>query len=138
MEPIHDRMPVILQRNDYDHWLEAGEPFHCSPDEPTSHTFRHRIQTCRRRHHLRVLTQELAPRSIRVNCINPGLVDTEGSRSAGFFGSNLDQGFASPATVGRADKPHDLAYIARFLAGDESGWVTGESILANQVQDRRD
>ena len=77
-----------------------------------------------------VLARELGPRKIRVNSVNPGIIDTEGSRSAGFIGSDFEKGAISQTPLGRTGQPGDIASIVTFLASDESGWLTGEHLLA--------
>lgn len=78
----------------------------------------------------RVLSKELGPRNIRVNSINPGMVVTEGSRAAGFVGSELADAIINETPLGRIGEPEDIAPVAAFLASDESKWLTGEVILA--------
>ena len=78
-----------------------------------------------------VLALELAPRQIRVNAINPGLVQTEGTHSAGIVGSDFEKGIVAQTPLGRAGRPEDIAKIAVFLASDDSGWLTGEKLLAS-------
>ena len=73
-----------------------------------------------------VLSNELGPRKIRVNSINPGIVETEGSTSAGFIGSDFEKQAVAQTPLGRTGQPNDIARVAVFLASDESGWVTGE------------
>jgi 3-oxoacyl-[acyl-carrier protein] reductase len=77
-----------------------------------------------------VLAKELGPRKIRVNTINPGMVETEGTVSGGFIGSDFEKEFVKQAPLGRTGKPGDIASIAVFLASDDSGWLTGEQLLA--------
>lgn len=78
-----------------------------------------------------VLARELGPRKIRVNSINPGMVETEGTHSAGFMGSDFQKALASQAPLGRIGQPAEIASIATFLASDDSGWLTGELLLAS-------
>jgi 3-oxoacyl-[acyl-carrier protein] reductase len=78
-----------------------------------------------------VLAKELAPRKIRVNSINPGLVETEGTHTAGVMGTDMEKGFVSMTPLGRAGQPGDIASVAVFLASDDSGWLTGEVIVAS-------
>jgi len=78
-----------------------------------------------------VLALELAPRQIRVNAINPGLVQTEGAHSAGIVGSDFEKGIVAQTPLGRAGRPEDIAKIAVFLASDDSGWLTGEKLIAS-------
>ena len=77
-----------------------------------------------------VLSRELGPRGIRVNSLNPGMVDTEGARAAGFIGSDFSHSVTEQTPLGRIGKPGDIASIAVFLASDDSGWLTGEQLLA--------
>jgi 3-oxoacyl-[acyl-carrier protein] reductase len=76
-----------------------------------------------------VLAKELGPKKIRVNSINPGIVVTEGTTSAGFIGSDFEKGLIAQTPLGRAGQPDDIASVATFLASDDSRWITGESIL---------
>ena len=77
-----------------------------------------------------VLAKELGPRKIRVNSINPGIVETEGTVSAGFIGSDFEKDIIGRTPLGRAGKPGDIASVAVFLASDEAAWLTGELIIA--------
>jgi len=77
-----------------------------------------------------VLARELGPRKIRVNSINPGMVETEGTRTGGMIGSDLEKQLVAQASLGRTGKVSDIAPIAVFLASDDSGWLTGEILLA--------
>ena len=77
-----------------------------------------------------VLSRELAPRKIRVNSLNPGMVETEGVHSAGFIGSDFEKGTVAQTPLGRIGQPGDIASVAVFLASEDSGWLTGEHILA--------
>jgi 3-oxoacyl-[acyl-carrier protein] reductase len=77
-----------------------------------------------------VLSKELGSRKIRVNSINPGMVETEGTHTAGFIGSDFQAEIERTAPLGRIGQPNDIAPIAVFLASDDSGWLTGEIILA--------
>jgi 3-oxoacyl-[acyl-carrier protein] reductase len=78
-----------------------------------------------------VLARELGPKKIRVNSINPGIVETEGSRAAGFIGSDFEKNATARASLGRTGQPADIAAVAVFLAGPDSGWLTGEQLLAS-------
>ncbi|PZR28869.1 MAG: oxidoreductase [Citrobacter freundii] len=78
-----------------------------------------------------VLSRELGPKKIRVNSINPGMVETEGTHTAGFIGSDFEKQIAQQAPLGRIGKPDDIAPIAVFLASEDSKWLTGETIIAS-------
>jgi 3-oxoacyl-[acyl-carrier protein] reductase len=79
----------------------------------------------------RVLAKELGPRKIRVNSINPGMVETEGTHAAGVIGSDFQKQYESQTPLGRIAQPEDIAPIAVFLASQDSGWLTGETLLAS-------
>src|SRR5579884_3172161 len=78
----------------------------------------------------RVLAPELGPRKIRVNSVNPGVVITEGFESAGFAGGDLEREYVKSTALGRVATPTDVARVVLFLAGPESGWLTGETLFA--------
>lgn len=78
-----------------------------------------------------VLAKELGPQKIRVNSINPGMVETEGTHTAGVIGSDFQKHFESQTPLGRIAQPSDIAPIAVFLASQDSGWLTGETLLAS-------
>jgi 3-oxoacyl-[acyl-carrier protein] reductase len=78
-----------------------------------------------------VLSKELGARNIRVNAINPGLVETEGVHSAGIIGSEFHTNAIKSTPLGRTGQPNDIAPVAVFLASDDSRWLTGETILAS-------
>jgi len=77
-----------------------------------------------------VLAKELGPRKIRVNSVNPGMVETEGAHSAGFIGSDFEAGIVAQTPLGRIGQPGDIAEVVAFLASDAARWVTGEKLLA--------
>ena len=73
-----------------------------------------------------VLAKELGPKKIRVNSINPGMVETEGVHAAGFIGSDFEKNAVAQTPLGRIGQPQDIATVAAFLASDDSAWLTGE------------
>jgi len=79
----------------------------------------------------RVLANELGPRKIRVNSINPGPVETDGYHAGGFSGSDFEKGAVAQTPLGRIGRPEDFGPIAVFLASDEAGWLTGETLVAS-------
>jgi 3-oxoacyl-[acyl-carrier protein] reductase len=79
----------------------------------------------------RVLAKELGPRKIRVNSINPGVIETEGTHAAGVIGSDFEKQFVALTPLGRTGQPDDIAPVAVFLASDESRWVTGDTLAVS-------
>jgi 3-oxoacyl-[acyl-carrier protein] reductase len=77
------------------------------------------------------LAKELGPKKIRVNSLNPGMIETEGAHSAGFIGSDFQKQIAAQTPLGRIGQPDDTAKVAVFLASDDAGWVTGETLLVS-------
>ena len=77
-----------------------------------------------------VLARELGPKKIRVNSIIPGIVETEGTHTGGFIGSDFEKGAVAQTPLGRIGQPGDIAPVAVFLASDDSAWLTGEQLLA--------
>lgn len=77
----------------------------------------------------RSLAKELGPRKIRVNAVNPGMVETEGVHAAGFMEGDFRKDVESRTPLGRIGQPPDIAYAAVFLASSESAWVTGQTLL---------
>ncbi len=76
------------------------------------------------------LSKELGARQIRVNALNPGMVETEGVHAAGFIGSDFHHKAIADTPLGRIGQPNDIATIATFLASDDSKWVSGQTIQA--------
>jgi len=74
------------------------------------------------------LAKELGPRNIRVNSINPGMVETEGVRAAGIAESDFRKQVEAQTPLGRIGQPQDIAPAAVFLASSDSGWITGETL----------
>jgi 3-oxoacyl-[acyl-carrier protein] reductase len=79
----------------------------------------------------RVLAKELGPRKIRVNSINPGLIETEGTHAMGVIGNDSEKQFVALTPLGRTGQPDDIAPVAVFLASDESRWVTGDTLAVS-------
>ncbi|CDM61000.1 MULTISPECIES: glucose 1-dehydrogenase [Rhizobium] len=78
-----------------------------------------------------VLANELGPRKIRVNAILPGIVETEGTHTAGFIGSDFERSAVTQTPLGRIGQPDDIAGVAVFLASDDARWLTGERLVAS-------
>ncbi len=78
-----------------------------------------------------VLAKELGERGIRVNSINPGMVETEGTHTAGFIGSDFANEAVRTTPLGRMGQPNDIADVAVFLASEDSRWLTGEILITS-------
>jgi 3-oxoacyl-[acyl-carrier protein] reductase len=79
----------------------------------------------------RSLAAELGPRGIRVNAIRPGMVETEGTHSAGVTESDLRKQVEAQTPLRRIGQPRDIAGAAVFLASDDASWVTGETFVVS-------
>ena len=75
------------------------------------------------------LSLELGPRQIRVNSLNPGMVETEGFKSSGLEGSEFHKDALKVTPMGRIAQPSDIAKAAVFYAGSDSGWISGENVI---------
>jgi 3-oxoacyl-[acyl-carrier protein] reductase len=75
------------------------------------------------------LSQELGPKKIRVNSLNPGMVETEGLHSAGMADGDFRKMLESQTPLGRIAQPEDIARTAVFFASDDAGWVTGQTLI---------
>ncbi|HZS46103.1 MAG TPA: glucose 1-dehydrogenase [Blastocatellia bacterium] len=77
----------------------------------------------------RSLAKELGLRNIRVNSINPGMIETEGANAIGV--TNPDNEFRkqieAQTPLGRIGQPEDIGPAAVFLASSDSAWITGET-----------
>ena len=76
-----------------------------------------------------VLAKELGPRKIRVNSINPGMIETEGVHTAGLIGSDFQRMVETQAPLGRMGQPDDISPTAVYLASSDSKYMTGETLL---------
>jgi 3-oxoacyl-[acyl-carrier protein] reductase len=77
----------------------------------------------------RTFAKELGPRHIRVNSINPGMVETEGVRAGGFAEGDFRKQMEAQTPLGRIGQPHDVAPAAVFLASEDAAWITGETLV---------
>jgi 3-oxoacyl-[acyl-carrier protein] reductase len=77
------------------------------------------------------LAKELGARKIRVNSINPGMVETEGVRAAGINEGDFRKQYEAQAPLGRIGQPGDIAPAAVFLASNDSSWITGETFYVS-------
>ena len=78
-----------------------------------------------------VLAKELGPRKIRVNALNPGMVDTEGVQAAGFLGTDFEKGTVAQTPLGRIGQVDDIATVATFLASSDSSFVNGIELFVD-------
>lgn len=76
----------------------------------------------------KALAKELGPRKIRVNAINPGMVETEGLHTTGIAGSDFRKATEGQTPLGRIGQPDDIAPAAVFFASQDSSWITGETL----------
>ncbi|HKO10792.1 MAG TPA: glucose 1-dehydrogenase [Acidobacteriaceae bacterium] len=77
-----------------------------------------------------VLAKELGARKIRVNSINPGMVETDGLKAMGVLGTDLEAGTIAQTPLGRLGQVDDIAGVAAFLASNDAKWLTGELVRA--------
>ena len=80
------------------------------------------------------LSQELGPKKIRVNSLNPGMVETEGLQAAGLAESDFRKLAESITPLGRIAQPEDIARTAVFFASGDAGWVTGQTLVLSGGQ----
>lgn len=80
------------------------------------------------------LAKELGARKIRVNSLNPGMIETEGVHAAGFLGTDFQKAIEAQTPLGRIGQPSDIGPVAVFLASEDSGWVTGQTLLVSGGQ----
>ena len=75
-----------------------------------------------------VLSKELAARKIRVNAVNPGMIVTEGVKSAGFHEGELRTWIETATPMGRVGKVEEIASVVAFLASEGASYITGETL----------
>ena len=76
----------------------------------------------------RSLALELAPSGIRVNCVAPGVIDTD---MVQVLGRNTLRDLAEQTPLGRLGTPEDIAYVVAFLASDKASFITGQVLGAD-------
>lgn len=77
------------------------------------------------------LSKELGARKIRVYSLAPGMIETEGTHTAGFIGSDFHKSIESQTPLGRIGQPNDIGKVAAFLASDDAAWITGDVLVAS-------
>jgi 3-oxoacyl-[acyl-carrier protein] reductase len=77
------------------------------------------------------LAKELGPRMIRVNAVNPGMVQTEGTQAQGITESDWAKQIAAQTPLRRLGQPGDIAPVVAFMASDDARWITGETIIVS-------
>jgi len=77
----------------------------------------------------KVLCKELAPRKIRVNAVNPGMIETEGVVSAKLNKGDFRKWIESTTPLARIGQVQDVAPVVAFLASDDAGYITGETVF---------
>jgi len=75
-----------------------------------------------------VLAKELGPRKIRVNSLNPGMIETEGVRTAGYNEGDFRKWIESQSPLGRIGQTDDIWPTAVYLASSDSKYLTGEVV----------
>ena len=75
-----------------------------------------------------VLSKELAPRKIRVNTVNPGMIVTEGVISAGMAEGDMRKWIESATPLGRVGKVEEIAAAVAFFASSDASYITGETL----------
>jgi 3-oxoacyl-[acyl-carrier protein] reductase len=76
------------------------------------------------------LSKELGSKKIRVNSLNPGMVETEGVHTAGLAESEFRKTIEAQTPLGaRIAQPQDIAKAAVFFASGDSGWATGQTLI---------
>ncbi len=77
------------------------------------------------------LAKELGPRKVRVNSVNPGMVETEGTHSQGITESEMATQVKGQTPLGRLGQPQDIASVVAFVVSDDAAWVTGQTLVVS-------
>jgi 3-oxoacyl-[acyl-carrier protein] reductase len=75
-----------------------------------------------------VLAKELAARKIRVNSVNPGMIETEGVKAAGFSEGDMRKWIESATPMGRIGTVEEIAATVAFMASNDASYITGETL----------
>lgn len=76
----------------------------------------------------RSLAMELAPSNIRVNCVAPGVIDTD---MVQVLGKDVLEELAKQTPLSRLGTPEDIANAINFLASDEASFITGQVLVSD-------
>jgi 3-oxoacyl-[acyl-carrier protein] reductase len=79
----------------------------------------------------RSLAAELGPKGVRVNSVNPGMVETEGTQSQGITESEFRKQIEAQTPLGRIGRVDDIAPVVTFLASADAKWVTGQVLYVS-------
>jgi 3-oxoacyl-[acyl-carrier protein] reductase len=79
----------------------------------------------------RSLAAELGPKGVRVNSVNPGMIETEGTHSQGVTESDFRKQVEAQTPLGRIGRVDDVAPVVTFLASDDAKWVTGQVLYVS-------
>ena len=76
----------------------------------------------------KALAKELGPSHIRVNCVSPGVIDTEMNA---MFDEETMRDLCESTPLGRIGSPEDIAAAVSFLASDAASFITGQTLSVN-------
>jgi 3-oxoacyl-[acyl-carrier protein] reductase len=79
----------------------------------------------------RSLAKELGPKKVRVNAVNPGMVETEGTHAMGIIEGDFQKQYEAQTSLGRIGKPRDISPAVAYLASDDASWITGETLIVS-------
>jgi len=134
MNKVNSEAPMILIQQFAKHCEEkskSGSIINISSISSTMPSVNSALNSCSKAS-LNMLTRcaalELACKNIRVNCIAPGLVNTESNFDFKTTDPEGWQQALNEIPIGRAGEPIDCGRLSAFLASDEASWITGAII----------